>query len=142
MTWRPQKWPRSNFLIPYSCSTSVKTPTGWYWDIFNSWKNRVFNTSLGEHLKKILYKKILRRTKNLVCRSFPYMSAVNVKWEQKPIKGKQKMKKCVTGSLGYWHQFMIFLGLLRVRCKKPLGNRLRASRSKNDFKKTVKTKMT
>ena len=63
------------------------------------------------------------------------LSALYVKWHQKPKRGKQKMKKCYRGSVGYWNQFLIFSWPITSPMKKLFGNQFRVGRSTIDFKK-------
>ena len=49
-----------------------------------------------DHIR-IIFEKIVRRIKNLVNQSFSYLSAIYVKWDQKPKRVNQKMKNVKNG---------------------------------------------
>ena len=93
--------------LPGISSAGLKIPKKWlrgigFWKIFVFFSNRL-PQSQGNIWEIIFRRKILRRL-DLCCLSFSCLSALEVKWNQKP-----KNEKVCWGSVGCWVQFLIFL---------------------------------
>ena len=108
-TSRPSGWPRSNFLMPDSCSAGAKTPKTSFWGIFIILgKKSFFLNSLGG-ISKIFFRKYRAPLKNTM------LAKVSGAWEllvrngtKNQKGGNQKMKKWVRGSVGCWKKIVIF----------------------------------